>query len=114
LPWTVYGPAVISDRCAGGRGVRPGTEGPEAEVQGLVKPANYRRTSEPFRGAAGYTRYLGGAMLKIVFKDGETKKYLPTEYTEFQYDGKAFIVIRKSKWIGIYNFDCILSVECTD
>lgn len=53
-------------------------------------------------------------MLKIVFKDGETKNYLPTEYTEYEYNGKAFIVIRKSKWIGIYNFDCILSVECTD
>lgn len=50
-------------------------------------------------------------MLKILFKDGETKIYKKKEYTDYLYDRKSFIVVRKKQWIGIYNLDCIISIE---
>ena len=50
-------------------------------------------------------------MLKICFKNGEIKKYKHKEYTDYYYDGKVFVVIRKKQWIGIYNLDCIATVE---
>jgi hypothetical protein len=52
-------------------------------------------------------------MLKIIFKDKRTKIYKKSEYTNYWYDRKIFVVIRK-KWIEIYNIDCIASVECKD
>ena len=53
-------------------------------------------------------------MLKIVFKDGNIKKYKPKEYTDYYYDKKVFVVIKKKQWIGIYNIDCIATVEYED
>ncbi len=50
-------------------------------------------------------------MLKIVFKNGETKKYKPDEFTDYYYDRKVFVVLKKKQWIGIYNIDCVASVE---
>ena len=50
-------------------------------------------------------------MLKIVFKDGETKKYKEGEYTDYHYDGKVFAVIKGKRWIGLYNIDCIACVR---
>lgn len=51
-------------------------------------------------------------MLKIVFKNGETIKYDDDKYTDYNYDGKCFIVIRGKQWVGIYNLDMIACAEC--
>ena len=48
--------------------------------------------------------------LRIVFKNGEQVTYRNKQYTDYMYDGKSFIVIKKKQWVGIYNMDCISCV----
>lgn len=43
--------------------------------------------------------------ITIDFKNGEICRYSPVEYTEYQYDGKYFIVIKDKQWIGFFNLD---------
>ena len=49
--------------------------------------------------------------ITIDFKNGEVCHYSPSEYTDYQYDGKYFIVINEKQWIGFYNLDEIRYVE---
>lgn len=49
--------------------------------------------------------------ITIVFKSGEVCNYPPAEYTDYNYDGKYFIVIKDKQWIGLYNLDEIRYVE---
>ena len=49
--------------------------------------------------------------ITIVFKNGEVCHYTPTEYTDYNYDGKYFIVIKDKQWVGLYNLDEIRYVE---
>ncbi len=50
-------------------------------------------------------------MLVITFKDGTTKKYKNSKFTDYYYDRKSFVVIYKKQWIGVYNLDSLISVE---
>lgn len=50
-------------------------------------------------------------MLRIVFKDRETKMYGADEFTDYEYDQQCFIVTKDGQWIGIYNIDCIACIE---
>ena len=50
-------------------------------------------------------------MLKIKLKYGEDIEYSESEYTTYEYNGKAFIVINKFQWIGIYNFEYVKYIE---
>ena len=50
-------------------------------------------------------------MIEIVFRNGEVAHYKPSEYTEYRYDGKYFIVIKDCQWIGFYNLDCVECIE---
>lgn len=45
--------------------------------------------------------------ITIVFKNGEVVTYTEDEYTDYKYDGKVFVVIRKEQWIGLFNIDAI-------
>ena len=49
--------------------------------------------------------------INIDFKDGEFCYYAPSEYTEYQYDGKYFIVIKDEQWIGFYNLDEVRCIK---
>lgn len=49
--------------------------------------------------------------VKIVFQDGNEKVYKDKEFTDYCYDRKCFIVIKKKQWVGIYNLDSIKSIE---
>ena len=49
--------------------------------------------------------------LKITFQDGTQKTYKSKQFTDYTYDRKCFVVIKKKQWIGIYNLDCIESIE---
>lgn len=49
--------------------------------------------------------------VRIVFKDGREKVYGKKEFTDYDYDRKCFIVIRKKQWVGIYNLNEIRSIE---
>lgn len=40
----------------------------------------------------------------------ETSQNGRKEYTDYKYDGKAFIIVRNGEWVGIYNMDSIISV----
>ena len=53
---------------------------------------------------------MNNKWITIVFKNGETCHYSPSEYTDYQYDGKFFIVINESQWIGMYNLKEIEAV----
>jgi len=46
-------------------------------------------------------------MIEIVFTNGDMAHYGPTDYTDYKYDGKYFIVIDEKQWIGFYNLDCV-------
>ena len=46
-------------------------------------------------------------MIEIVFKNGDMAHYNRTEYTDYKYDGKFFIVIYEKQWIGLYNLDSV-------
>lgn len=50
-------------------------------------------------------------MLIITYKDGEAITYDEDKYTDYSYDSRCFIVIRGQRWIGIYNMDCVSSIE---
>ena len=50
-------------------------------------------------------------MIKITMKNGETAKW--TNYTDYKYDGKFFIVIRDGEWVGFYNLDHVISIVIT-
>ena len=50
-------------------------------------------------------------MLRIVYKDGEVITYGEDDYTDYSYDSRCFIVIRGQRWIGIYNMDCVSTIE---
>lgn len=47
----------------------------------------------------------------IEFKNGENCYYNSKEYTDYQYDGKYFIVIYDEQWIGFYNLDEVRYIE---
>ena len=49
--------------------------------------------------------------ITIDFKNGEICHYSPSEYTDYQYDGKYFIVINEKQWIGFYNLDEVRYIE---
>lgn len=49
-------------------------------------------------------------IIVIVFKNGQRVVWEQNEWTDYAYDGKAFIVKKGNDWIGIYNFDSIISV----
>lgn len=46
-------------------------------------------------------------MLTVVFKNGEQVYYKESEYTDYHYDGKVFVVIDNLRWIAMYNIDSI-------
>lgn len=46
-------------------------------------------------------------MIEIVFQNGNFVSYKPSDYTDYKYDRKYFIVIYEKQWIGLYNLDCI-------
>ncbi len=49
-------------------------------------------------------------MVKIVFKNGCVVKWKEKEYTDYKYDGKCFILIKKEKWAAFYNMDSVVSI----
>lgn len=54
---------------------------------------------------------MNSKWITIVFKNGETCHYSPSEYTDYQYDGKYFIVIYEKQWIGMYNLKEIRYID---
>jgi len=50
-------------------------------------------------------------MLRISMKNGETINWQPDAFTDYTYDGKAFIVIKDKRVVGIYNFECVSDVH---
>ena len=49
--------------------------------------------------------------ITIVFRNANICHYSPSEYTDYKYDGKYFIVIYEKQWIGFYNLDCVEYIE---
>lgn len=49
-------------------------------------------------------------MIRIFFKNGNIDKWKKEKYTDYKYDGRCFIIMRKSQWIGIYNLDDISAI----
>lgn len=49
-------------------------------------------------------------MIRIVLKNGCVVKWKKKQWTDYEYDGKCFVVINKKQWVGIYNMDNIISV----
>lgn len=47
----------------------------------------------------------------IAFQNGNMSYYSPSEYTDYKYDGKYFIVVYEKQWIGFYNLDCVEYIE---
>ena len=51
-------------------------------------------------------------MLIIKMADGNTVRWNPSEYTEYDFHGRFFVVIKNDQWIGMYATDQIVAVEC--
>lgn len=51
-------------------------------------------------------------VLTITLKDGTEKKYIGDGFSSYSVTGNLFIVIKDKKWIGIYNVDSVVKVEC--
>lgn len=50
----------------------------------------------------------------VTLKNGESRIYPEGEWDDYSFTGNAVIIKNKGAWIGIYNFDCVLSVELKD
>ena len=46
----------------------------------------------------------------IRFKNGNSATWTQDEWDDYSYDGKAFIIKKDREWVGIYNFDSVISV----
>lgn len=46
----------------------------------------------------------------IVFKNDNSATWTQDEWDDYSYDGKAFIIKKDCEWVGIYNFDSIISI----
>lgn len=49
-------------------------------------------------------------MIKIVTTNSGTDIWKEGEYTDYIYNGKAFVIINKGEWVGIYNMDHVVKV----
>lgn len=50
-------------------------------------------------------------MLNITLSNGSFIQWNKDQFTDYMYDGKCFIVIKGSQWVGIYNMNFVRSVE---
>lgn len=50
-------------------------------------------------------------MINITLTTGAFRQWSPEQYTDYMYDGKCFIVIQGSQWVGIYNMNAVRCVE---
>lgn len=53
-------------------------------------------------------------MLHIIMRNGHLINYDENQFTDYQYDGKYFVVIKGKQWVGLYNLDCIEYVQYED
>jgi hypothetical protein len=55
---------------------------------------------------------LGGkVMIQITMVGGNFTCWDKKQYTDYMYDGKVFVVIKGSKWVGIYNIDQVKEIR---
>lgn len=50
--------------------------------------------------------------LKIKLTDGRTLQWGPDDYTEYDFRGRFFVVIKDDQWVGMYATDQVVSIEC--
>lgn len=49
-------------------------------------------------------------MINITLKNGNVVTWKESEYTDYAYDGKMFIVVKEHVRVGFYNVDNIISI----
>ena len=47
--------------------------------------------------------------IEITFKNGHSAVWDKSEWDDYAYDGKAFIIKKDGAWVGIYNMDSVIS-----
>lgn len=47
--------------------------------------------------------------IEITFKNGKKCTWDITEFTDYSYDGKCFIIKKYDRWVGVYPVDVLLS-----
>ena len=50
-------------------------------------------------------------MIKITMANGSYIEWNKEQYTDYMYDGKVFVVIKGSQWVGIYNIDYVREIR---
>ena len=50
-------------------------------------------------------------MIQITMTNGTYICWKDEQYTDYMYDGKVFVVIKGSKWVGIYNIDHVREIR---
>ena len=53
-------------------------------------------------------------MLHIYMRNGNIINYNGDQFTDYQYDGKYFVVIKGKQWVGFYNLDCVEFIQYED
>ena len=55
---------------------------------------------------------LGGkAMIQITMANGRYICWDKEQYTDYMYDGKVFVIIKDSQWVGIYNINQVREIR---
>ena len=49
-------------------------------------------------------------MIKITMTNSQEVTWDKTEYDNYMYDGKFFIIAKNGEWIGFYNLDAVISI----
>lgn len=49
-------------------------------------------------------------MIEITLKNGLYETWEQDQYTDYIYDGKCFVIVQGSKWVGIYNLYSVVRI----
>ena len=50
-------------------------------------------------------------MIQITLTNGSYICRNKDQYTDYMYDGKVFVIIKGSQWVGIYNIDHVREIK---
>lgn len=50
-------------------------------------------------------------MIQITMANGSYICWDKEQYTDYMYDGKVFVIIKNSQWVGIYNINQIREIR---
>ena len=50
-------------------------------------------------------------ILKVTLDNGKSSEWIYNEHTEYDFEGRFFVIKRDNQWVAMYAIDRVLSVE---